>query len=212
MWIIARSGFLSIVQHRDSPDLMMVRARRREDLVDSFEGLVDEIAEDPKADYRWRLTVPRAAVAEFLLDAIADVDYDSHVKEVTAGDDNERYSAYLDVWSALLRLQTGTPRKAWGRRSWDTAADIGELDVRDQAYYDDLFESIADDEDKPKSIIPDDLVDRLAASNIKPQIDANPEILCANCGEEEGTEEPPRDFRNDGPWCELCIEEWEADE
>lgn len=128
MWIATKTGFISIVQHRESPDgvdLMLARARRHEDLAQSFPDRVDSIVEDPLADYRWRMNITRADFAAYLVASLEAVDYDSHVKEVLStrpdgSRDGERYTAYLDVWQALYKLQEG------GR--WKVPTDVSRLD------------------------------------------------------------------------------------
>jgi hypothetical protein len=107
MWLFTKQGFISIVQHRDDPDLMRVRARVRADLERCFPRREAEIIEDRVADYRWHLNVPRAEVAEYLMFAIEDLDYVSHVKEEIALGlaPAARMDAMYDIWSAMWRVQ-----------------------------------------------------------------------------------------------------------
>ena len=107
MWMITKTGFVSFVEHRDDSEALIARARRRVDLELTFPAQAEAITEDPKADYRWRVNVPRATAAQAALAAVEAVDYTSHAKEAMAGavKDEGRYSAYLNVWTALMRLQ-----------------------------------------------------------------------------------------------------------
>jgi len=125
MWVISKSGFISIVQHRDDPEYMLVRARVREDLVEAFPD--HEIEDDPKADYRYRVKVGRSSVGLYLLEELDQVDYDSHAKEnMTKAKEPGRYKAYMNVWHDLLELQPGgigtghlgTGYKGWGYGDW----------------------------------------------------------------------------------------------
>lgn len=107
MWMITKTGFVSFVEHRDDSEALIARARRRVDLELTFPAQAEAITEDPKADYRWRVNVPRATAALAAFAAVEAVDYTSHAKEAMAGavKDEGRYSAYLNVWTALMRLQ-----------------------------------------------------------------------------------------------------------
>ena len=109
MWLMTKTGFLSIVQDRTDKTVFQVRARRVEDLETTFPELASEIIEKPTADYRWRLKVPRRRVIAAVVQALEDIDYDSHVKEELSGQDDDRYKAYYDCWTALGRLQPGGP-------------------------------------------------------------------------------------------------------
>jgi hypothetical protein len=117
---MTKTGFLSIVEDRADRTIFQVRARRAEDLTNTFPELRDEVIELPSADYRYRMRVPRLRVATAMLDALEDIDYDSHVKEELSGKDDERYKAYMDCWVALGRLQPGGP---YGGGHWDQPDD-----------------------------------------------------------------------------------------
>jgi hypothetical protein len=127
MWIISKSGFVSLVQDRDDPAFIRARARRREHLLDTFTSLTDtDIIDlgDDAPDYRWHASLPRVHVAQAMYDTVLnDVTYDSHVKEEVSGTDNEMYSAMLACWTALYRLQKPENREGdwWSRRygDWD---------------------------------------------------------------------------------------------
>jgi hypothetical protein len=108
MWIISKTGFVSVVQHQQDPSLMRARARRRDHLVNTF-GLGDEEVIDlgPGAnDYRWHADVTREHVKLALASAVNDVDYDSHVKEAVTGGDEVFYTAMIKSWGALRKLQS----------------------------------------------------------------------------------------------------------
>lgn len=125
MWIFTKDGFVSAVAHDTDPDLIRVRARKREHLVHSL-GPVDVIDfGSDAADYRFHADVDRADFAAFLVDAVENLDYTSHVKEEIAGDDKTMYRAMLSCWTALRALQVqdrrlhnlrsvaGTPDSEW---------------------------------------------------------------------------------------------------
>jgi hypothetical protein len=121
MWIISRDGFVSLVQHKDDPNLIRARARRREHLTDTF-GLDDEDIIDlgvGAPDYRWHADVPRVDVAEAMVDEVAELDYTSHVKESVSGKDQDMYRAMLKCWNALYELQRPMPKPS-ARDFWTT--------------------------------------------------------------------------------------------
>ena len=108
MWIFSKTGFVSIVRHKPQTDKLIVRARVREDL-ERFVKLLDEIAgarhairETPR-DYRFRTVATKEAVAQALARQVTDIDY-TNFKDAVHGDP-QRDDAYLDVWSAMHRLQ-----------------------------------------------------------------------------------------------------------
>jgi hypothetical protein len=107
MWIISKTGFVSLVEHDDDTLKLRARARRREHLVDTF-GLDDADIIDlgPGApDYRWHADVYREEAIERLADALRDLNYTSHVKEEVSGDDKKMSQAMFACWYALQKLQ-----------------------------------------------------------------------------------------------------------
>lgn len=112
MWIFTTTGFLSAVAHRDDPTLILVRARRRADLVPlaAFARLdSDAIIETPRADYRWRCTVPRETFAGFVKVQAEAVDYPNFKTAChhRAPDDHPWHTALMRVWNAMRALQNG---------------------------------------------------------------------------------------------------------
>ena len=83
MWIFNKDGYFSAVEHRDKPDHLMVRARRKEDIERLAEKLQAKAAFTPDADYAFRVTVSKSACA-------------SH---------GARSRAYMDVWTVMHRFQ-----------------------------------------------------------------------------------------------------------
>jgi hypothetical protein len=124
MWVFTKDGFFSIVRHREYRDLMMVRARVREDLERAFPQWAGEgdlhIIEDDDADYRFRVILPEARVRQYLDEAVTSIDYTTGVKDQIDQGDPDRHSALYDVWQAFYDFQTERygPQK-W--RAWETA-------------------------------------------------------------------------------------------
>lgn len=100
MWIILNDAFVSIVAHRDKPDVLLVRARVEGDIERALPGA--QVWTDPAADYRYRAEVTREVVAQALADAVRGIDYGNFKDSV---EDRQRHAAYAAVWSDLTALQ-----------------------------------------------------------------------------------------------------------
>lgn len=112
MWIFCKLGFFSAVQHREKPDVLLVRARIKGDL----ERLIRAIPRDdllhfgqpkveitPDADYRYRAEIYKAVFSELLRDTAESIDYDNFKN--AAHDGTVRDEAYMDVWRAMWSAQ-----------------------------------------------------------------------------------------------------------
>jgi hypothetical protein len=112
MWIITTSGFLSVVQNLNSKgpdDALLVRGRVRADLerfadFAAQHGNRPAVVGSPDADYGFRLTTSRETLSAFLDAQVKTLDYPNFKSEV-AKTDPQRTHAYMDVWTALRRLQ-----------------------------------------------------------------------------------------------------------
>ena len=100
MWIFMNDAMLSIVEHRDDPAKLMVRARIAGDIERAFPEA--EVSETPRADYRFRATLDRREVAAALAAAAMGIDYDNFKNSV---DDSGRHHAYMGVWSVMNEEQ-----------------------------------------------------------------------------------------------------------
>lgn len=102
MWVMTPRGFFSVVQHRDEPTNVMVRARCEDDIRALSDLLPDaEPVNTPRADYAWRLVVPAVEWASAVTQMALEVDYNNFKNAVT---DEKHHDAYMGVWSTLLRL------------------------------------------------------------------------------------------------------------
>lgn len=105
MWVFLNNAFVSIVQHRDDADLVLVRGRLDGD-VQRFmgehmpEGVTVE--RTPRADYLFRAVVPRSAVNAAMQASVNRIDYPNFKNSVA---DHTRHDAYTACWSAMYRLQ-----------------------------------------------------------------------------------------------------------
>ena len=99
MWVCLNNAFLSIVEHRDNSSLLMVRARRWEDLLNTFPSEEHDIIVTPDADYPYRLILPRGEVRYWLYEAVDRISYPNFKASVPASDP-DRKKFYGQVWQA----------------------------------------------------------------------------------------------------------------
>lgn len=126
MWTMTVHGFVSAVEHRDDPDLLMVRSRDRESLDHLAEDLgLDQVDvyESLPSDYPFRIIVTKADYAQWCHAQAMKIDYDNFKTEAS----RHRNSQFMDflhrVWVAGLSLTDDETRQ----RN-DMAWDEGEAD------------------------------------------------------------------------------------
>lgn len=112
-----------MVEDRQVTGNLLVRARHRVDLANlqkrswQLSPETDAalfgapIIETPQNDYPFRLSLPRAVVAELMLALVTAIDYSNFKSRIhdTPGQANKN-KAYMEVWSAMRRSE-GSPRK-----------------------------------------------------------------------------------------------------
>jgi hypothetical protein len=121
MWVFTEEGFVSIVKDRNGHG-MLVRARRREHLVAMLARMTPKvrakltITASPKADYPFRVLIPRRAVGRFMLTMLRRLDYDNFKSRVheTQPKDGRLHSALMDVWVAMRRIEQPRPDRFAG--------------------------------------------------------------------------------------------------
>lgn len=110
MWIVSKTGFISVVQDRDDPTLLWVRARVEDDLRTAFPDY--PILTRPGNDYLYRALIPREVVARAIAAQVTAIDYTTHAKEemvAASAPVPGRMDIYLDCWWALSDLQPYPP-------------------------------------------------------------------------------------------------------
>lgn len=95
---------LSIVVDLFTPGNLLVRARRRGDIERAFPDAVVSVT--PAADYRYRVSLPREAVAAAMSAQVEAITY-RNFKASTP--DHDRHDAYLRVWGAMHAYQQDEP-------------------------------------------------------------------------------------------------------
>lgn len=104
MWIFLNSAFVSIVAHRDKPDVLCCRGRLAGDLQRAFRGHLKgrRVRHTPGADYAFRVELPRKLVQRVLAAQVAAIDYPNFKGSVRQAD---RESLYMRVWSVMKAEQ-----------------------------------------------------------------------------------------------------------
>jgi hypothetical protein len=100
LWIFNRDGFASITQHRDNPDLLIVKTRVKGDLAKMF-GAGHRLIE-AGSDYAFRALVNRSDVAHGSVRMVAEIDERNFKQTVT---DKRRMPYYFQIWETLCDMQ-----------------------------------------------------------------------------------------------------------
>ena len=103
MWVFLPDAFLSVVQHRDLPNTLLVRSRTAKDILSVFPSA--EVQHTPDADYPYRAVVDRQAVAARIAGhIIGRLDYDNFKGSIPY-DDSRRYDCYSMVWATMIQME-----------------------------------------------------------------------------------------------------------
>ena len=104
MWLILSDGFLSAVVDKQDPEVIQVRARRKEHLNKYFP--TKEVVTHDGRDYQFRVIVNRAELAGMLLQYVEDMQYSNFKDSVK---DRKFHDACYDVWHTMAALQPQPP-------------------------------------------------------------------------------------------------------
>lgn len=120
MWLFTRYGFFSVVQHKNNPDLVVIRARERGDIewaanfVNEGRLPIDipdcQVEGTPLNDYRFRIIVERDEFQD-LLDHLAEEMNYVNFRDTINGDP-VRDNAYTEVWQTMRNFQATKLRPA----------------------------------------------------------------------------------------------------
>lgn len=100
MWIFLNDAFLSVVEHRDDSSVLLVRARREEDILRCFPDSKPIRTEN--ADYRWRITVDRDAMKQAMSEAVDRIDYPNFKNSIR---EPKRHDLAMRVWGVMTHLE-----------------------------------------------------------------------------------------------------------
>jgi len=128
MWIFLPFGFLSVVQHRDKPDTVLVRARAEQDL-EAFRarGHCPSMTDTKYlewADYPYRAEVLKVEFAQAMFEISMTMDWTNFKSAVGHAPGDERSGVYMDIWCKMKDAQDsgrlGDP-KTKRQRSWNVS-------------------------------------------------------------------------------------------
>ena len=113
MWLFTVEGFLSVVQHRDDHDKVVVRARNHTALEGISKSLDIKIQSTPTADYPYRVVITRKQMANLAAAFVNEIDYDNFKNAAHSLGDKQYDRALMQVWSAMYE---SSPDDARGQR------------------------------------------------------------------------------------------------
>lgn len=99
MWFCLNNAFLSVVENKDNPEELMVRARKQRHLENVFPDKKDQIYSVPHSDYAVRIKISREEFANLIKEKILNINYTNFKDSVV---DDGLHDFYLDVWQSGL--------------------------------------------------------------------------------------------------------------
>lgn len=126
-WFFTTGGFYSVVQHRDKPDVFLVRARDKAsletmlegiELAGNAEGVEHEVGEifmaEGGSDYPWRVEVPKATYAIFVVHELLNyTNYPNFKSELKQTRGEKWEEAAMDVWVAMHKVEDTKEHRKW---------------------------------------------------------------------------------------------------
>ena len=100
MWVFLNNAFLSIVEHRDNKDILLVRSRFAEDINRVFPKA--EVFSDIGTDYKYRAFICRDDVSHMMKQQAEKINYTNFKNSVLEMD---RHNTYLNVWQEMWKAQ-----------------------------------------------------------------------------------------------------------
>ncbi|MCO6451112.1 MAG: hypothetical protein J5I90_10035 [Caldilineales bacterium] len=100
MWIFLNDAFLSIVAHRDEPEMLLVRSRFPDDIGRVFPDAVVE--HTPAFDYPYRTVLARTEVAQTLAAHVETIPYPNFKNSIK---EHWRHNTYFNVYNAVEKDQ-----------------------------------------------------------------------------------------------------------
>lgn len=128
MWAFLPGGFVSAVADKNDPTSLVIRARDYASLRALCSGIgtpVKKIVHGGGTDYPFRLYCSREVFANYLRDAVLDIEYTNFKDEATAVRGRAYHDILLSIWSTTHRL---TPAKV--QKKLDAVADARWAKIR----------------------------------------------------------------------------------
>lgn len=108
MWIFLNDAFISAVQHRDDPNMLVVRARFDQDLRRVFPNADINYSDD--TDYPCRVFVTKDQFIEVMTSRMQNINYPNFKDSCIS---KGRAKVYMDIWYVMAMAQY---RKLLGRK------------------------------------------------------------------------------------------------
>ena len=147
MWILTNVGMVSVVlkhqRKRPENDIMAVRARKRQHLVNLFGDQI-RIIDNEGTDYAFRVHVRRSVVQSALVRALNRVDYPNFKDSVK---EKPLKAAYSRIWNVLYELQPSRRSMAHYPTFWDHDRRVAYKGAVDDFYRDEGYDHYGGDED-----------------------------------------------------------------
>jgi len=104
MWLCFNDGFLSVVADKNNPASLLVRARRKQDLLNVCGDDV-KVLENAGTDYRWRTFVDRKTFTALVAARVERIGYTNFKNSVKNPD---LHDVYMRFWNLHHRYQDQT--------------------------------------------------------------------------------------------------------
>ena len=113
MWIFTETGFVSAVQHRETPEYLVVRARDKQSL-DQLADLCDvQVKFTPNADYPYRVIVTKADFTSWMNDNIDFLGYSNYKNQVAITRGKDYAHTLGSVWSTMHDVEDEQARNRY---------------------------------------------------------------------------------------------------
>ena len=116
MWVFTETGFVSAVRKNAKPEVLTVRSRDRESLIELAKLANTDISLSPLGDYPYRIEAPAEVFAKWAYESAINVDYDNFKNHVKTTRDDSFESCLANVWVAMLKAEDAEALQA--RRDW----------------------------------------------------------------------------------------------
>lgn len=101
MWICLNNSFVSIVQHPAHEHILMIRGRRKEDVLNFVDGFqYHGYQQTDSRDYRYRVYIGRDELPLILAAHAEKIDYTNFKNSV---EDDDLHHMYNEVWTSGVR-------------------------------------------------------------------------------------------------------------
>lgn len=119
MWIFASKGFVSVVRHREKPGILLVRARKMDDLKE-FVGAKhhDKCFSIQHGDYAHRAELSEEEFVERMTQQIREIRYPNFKNSISSA---SYHRACSSVWKTMFDYGRGTQER-------DDAFDEDDID------------------------------------------------------------------------------------